>query len=127
MTQVNDIPDNLLDQVFPNFVLAFAGAGRGAARVVPLQLYQDQFAGQIVAAHRKKIYNVISSEKFIGAYPVMKKIVKLPVSNLKKSIIFLAGIGCTTLEISHILQREKCSVSTMRSTCRQYIVDIFRH
>lgn len=82
---------------------------------------------KVVAAHRKKIYDVISSEKFIRTYPVMKKIMRLPVSNLKKSIIFLAGIGCTTLEISHILQSEKCSVSTMRSTCRQYIAEIFRH
>lgn len=82
---------------------------------------------KITIAHRKKIYDVISSEQFIRTYPVMKKVLALPVSNLKKSIIFLAGIGCTTAEISHILQCEKCSVSTMRSTSRRYIANIFKH
>lgn len=81
----------------------------------------------IVADHRTKVYNIFGSAEFVKRYPVLKKIQKLPVSNLKKSIIFLSGIGCTTLEISHILQCEKHSVSTMRSTCRRYIANIFKH
>ena len=80
-----------------------------------------------VAKHRKKIYAVLSSAEFVNEYPVMKKVLKLPVSNLKKSIIFLAGIGCTTLEISQILQSDKGSVAVMRSTTKPYITKIFKH
>ena len=80
-----------------------------------------------VAQHRRKIYTVLCSEEFVSEYPVMKKVLKLPVSNLKKSIIFLSGVGCTTLEISHILQCEKSSVSVMRSNSRRLISDIFKH
>lgn len=80
-----------------------------------------------VARHRKKIYDVLSSAEFVREYPVMKKVMKLPVSNLKKSIIFLAGIGCTTLEISRILQCDKGSAAVMRSTSKSLIVEIFKH
>lgn len=80
-----------------------------------------------VVRHRKKIYSTLSSAEIVSEYPVMKKVMKLPVSNLKKSIIFLAGIGCTTLEISHILQCDKGSAAVMRSTSKSYIIDIFKH
>ncbi len=86
-----------------------------------------QHVDRITLAHRRKVFDVISSDKFIRKYPVMKKILKLPVSDLKKSIIFLSGIGCTTIQISHILQSEKHSVSTMRSSCRRHIASIFKH
>lgn len=81
----------------------------------------------IVVTHRKEVYKTLCSDDFIRKYPVMKKVLKLPVSDLKKSIIFLSGIGCTTQEISHILQCEKRSVSTMRSTCKKHISNIFKH
>jgi hypothetical protein len=81
----------------------------------------------IVTDHRKKIYAMLSSAEFAEEYPEMTLILKLPVSNLRKSIIFLTGIGCTTEEISHILQSEKSSVSVMRSTSRCYIAEIFSH
>ena len=90
------------------------------------RMLKRRFAS-IVVSHRQEIYDILSSAEFISKYPVMKKILKLPVSKLKKSIIFLSGIGCTTLEISHILQCEKRSVSTMRSSCRHYISSIFKH
>lgn len=82
---------------------------------------------KIVIAHRNKIYTMLSSAEFAAEYPEMAMILRLPVSNLRKSIIFLTGIGCTTEEISHILQSEKSSVSVMRSTSRCYIAEIFSH
>ena len=52
--------------------------------------------------HRKKVFETICSDGFRRKYPVMKRILKLPGSDMSKCIIFLAGIGCTTEEISCI-------------------------
>lgn len=81
----------------------------------------------VTDSHRKKVFETICSDNLCRKYPVMKKIIKLPCSDMTKCIIFLAGIGCTTTEISNILMSEKHSISTMRSKCRNYIADIFKH
>lgn len=87
----------------------------------------DKKVREITEKHRQKIFDTIFSVEFVGRYPVLKKVLKLPVSELNRSVIFLAGIGCTTQQISDILQSDRHSVSTMRSSNRKNIADIFRH
>lgn len=114
---LTDVIDEKIARMSPLMFTSFQKFQRDLKRMI----------AEIVSTHRRKIYDELSSESFIRKYPVMKKVLKLPVSNMKKSIIFLSGIGCTTAEISHILQCEKCSVSAMRSACRHHISEIFRH
>lgn len=67
----------------------------------------DENINERVKKLRNKIYATITTEEFCCIYPEMRKIIKLPHTDFKKIIIFMAGMGiCQNLIKSTLISSD---------------------
>ena len=85
----------------------------------------DKVINEKVDKHRGAIYNALTSDPMVHQYPIIKKIIDLPYSDMDKTVIFMIGIGLNPYDVAKMLISDKRTIMTIRSRRKKDINAIF--
>ena len=68
---------------------------------------------------RRKIYGVMCSDDFLQKFPEFRNIMKLELSDFRRTVLFMLTLGMSVEDISKILLSNRESIMTVRSYLRR--------